>query len=137
MRGAYRKTDPDTSKEAAPDVSRLEGEVYAILRMRPSTAEEVAVFLSKPLQSITPRIAPLVRKGFIYDTGERRPGASGRSRMVLAASSEVVPKPKSSRKLSDHELANIIQRHTKFGDMDWVVDVVSIVRELESRWGIK
>ena len=59
MHGAYRANDPETSKEAAQfDVTRLEGEVYAILKTRPSTTEEIAAIMGRPLQSITPRIAP-------------------------------------------------------------------------------
>jgi hypothetical protein len=33
--------------------------------------------------SITPRFAPLMRKGFIFDTGERRMASSGRSQRVV------------------------------------------------------
>ena len=85
-----RRSDPDTSKEAAEkvDTARLEQMVYETIKKRPSTSEEVANVLNIPLQSITPRFAPLKRKGFICDTGEKRPGASGRSRVVFAVLNE-------------------------------------------------
>jgi hypothetical protein len=35
--------------------------------------------------SVTPRFAPLIRKGKVIDTGERRKGNSGRSQRVLKA----------------------------------------------------
>lgn len=138
MRGAHRSDDPETSRDAANiDVTKLEGEVYAALRSRPCTAEEIATLLDRPLQSITPRLAPLRRKGFIYDTGTRRSGRSGRSRIVFAASVEIRPEPARSRKLSEDDLKNMIKRHTKYGITDWVVDVPALVKELESIWGIK
>ena len=137
MHGAYRANDPETSKEAAKDVSRLEGEVYAALKTRPSTTEEIAAIMGRPLQSITPRIAPLRRKGFIFDTGVRRPGRSGRSRIVFAATTEITPEPLKSRKISDADLKAMIKRHTRHGITDWVVDIPSLVKELESIWGIK
>lgn len=140
MHGAYRHTDPETSKEAAKfDVTKLEGEVYAVLRDRPSTAEEIAQALGKALPTITPRFAPLIRKGLIYDTGERRPGASGRSRIVYAAAVEIIPRPKKTKRLEDNEIIQIARRHTKYmtGQTAWALDVVSLVRELERRWAIK
>lgn len=140
MHGAYRHTDPETSKEAAQfDVTRLEGEVYAVLRIQPSTAEEIAQALGKALPTVTPRFAPLKRKGLIYDTGERRPGASGRSRIVYAAATEIIPQPKKSRKLEEKEILQIARGHTKYmtGSTAWAMDVVSFVRTLETKWGIK
>ena len=140
MQGAHRKDDPDTSKEASKfDVTRLEGEVFSVIALSPSTSEEVAIQLATPLQSITPRIAPLRRKGFIFDSGLRRNGASGRSRIVWAAAEEIIPKPTKTRKLEEKEILEIAQRHTKYmtGKTAWAMDVVSLIRELEARWGIK
>ena len=136
MHGASRTNDPETSRDAARDVSRLEGEVYAALRT-PQTAEEVAAALGRPLQSITPRIAPLRRKGFIFDTGIRRPGASGRSRIVFATTEVITPEVPVSRKLSEADVQNMIKRHTRWGTTSWAVDVPAIIKELESIWGIK
>lgn len=138
MHGAYRANDPETSKEAAQfDVTRLEGEVYAILKTRPSTTEEIAAMMGRPLQSITPRIAPLRRKGYIFDTGVRRPGLAGRSRIVFAATTVITPEPIKSEKISAEHLAEMIKRHTRHGITDWVVDIHSLVRELEQMWRIK
>ena len=140
MHGAHRKDDPDTSKEAAQlDVSKLEGRVYELLRFKHLTTEELAFSLNKPLQSITPRIAPLRRKGMIYDTGIRKRGEAGRPRIVWAAATEIVPEPVKSKKLEEKEILQISRRHTKYmtGKTAWAMDVVSLVRELEARWNIK
>ena len=87
-RALFRKTDPETSKEAAESVpvARLEKIVYEAIKAAPNglTAEEI--FQALPgirLNSVTPRIAPLIKKGYIYDTGERRRSSSGRSQRVL------------------------------------------------------
>jgi hypothetical protein len=40
-------------------------------------------FPNHGVQTISPRFAPLMRKGFIYDTGERRKASSGRSQRVM------------------------------------------------------
>lgn len=140
MHGAHRKDDPDTSKEAAKlDVSKLEARVYELLRFKPLTAEELAFSMNKSLQSITPRIAPLRRKGLIYDSGIRKRGESGRPRIVWAAASEIIPQPVKTKKLEESEILQIARRHTKYmtGKTAWAMDIVSLVRELEARWNIK
>lgn len=140
MHGAHRSDDPDTSKEASKlDAGRIEGEVYSVIKTKPSTAEEIASLLARPLQSITPRLAPLRRAGFIFDSGLRKPGSSGRSRIVWAAASEIVPEPVKTEKLEEKEILQIARRHTKYmtGNTAWAMDVVSLVRELEARWAIK
>lgn len=87
-RALFRKTDPETSKQAAESVpvERLERMVYEAIKTLPDGA--IADDLEKilpgvKLNSITPRIAPLIKKGYIYDTGERRRASSGRSQRVL------------------------------------------------------
>jgi len=40
-------------------------------------------FPNHGVQTISPRFAPLIRKGFIEDTGERRKSSSGRSQRVM------------------------------------------------------
>lgn len=140
MHGAHRKDDPDTSKEAAQlDVSKLEARVYELLRFKPLTAEELAFSLNKSLQSITPRIAPLRRKGLIYDSGIRKRGESGRLRIAWAAAAEIIPQPVKTKKLEESEILQIARRHTKYmtGKTAWAMDIVSLVRELEARWAIK
>ena len=84
--GAYRWDDPDTSIEAAGsiDATRLEGIVLATLARHPAglTSEEIADDNGIRIASITPRMAPLVRKELIVRTDEKRPGVSGRDRYV-------------------------------------------------------
>jgi hypothetical protein len=83
-----RNTDPDTSHEAAEkvDAARLERMVYEVICMYPSgcTSDQIMRhFPSHGVQTISPRYAPLLRKGFVYDTGERRLGNLGRPQRVL------------------------------------------------------
>ena len=83
-----RTTDPDTSHEAAltVDTSHLESLVYEVICKHPNgvIADDVERELSYlRSHSITPRFAPLIRKGFIFDTGERRMASSGRSQRVV------------------------------------------------------
>jgi Fic family protein len=85
--GLARSTDPQTSHEAAisVDANRLEMVVLAEFRnaKKGLTADELAKRLpGLPLNTITPRIAPLVRKGYLMPTG-RRKAASGRFQRVL------------------------------------------------------
>lgn len=83
-----RNTDPDTSHQAAVvvDTSKLEALVYEVIAKYPEgciaddVERELAYLRS---HSITPRFAPLIRKGFIYDTGERRRAASGRNQRIV------------------------------------------------------
>ncbi len=87
-RGAHRTDDPDTSVDAANsvDATALEAEVLVAFRGTPAdygcTSEEAADFLHMELGSVTPRFRPLEAKGYIYRTAERRPGKSGRNRIV-------------------------------------------------------
>ncbi len=85
--GLARSTDPDTSHESAAsvDASRLEMIVLEEFRgaKKGLTAEELSLRLpGLPLNTITPRIAPLVRKGYLMPTG-RRKVSSGRYQRVL------------------------------------------------------
>lgn len=85
-----RESDPDTSKEAAQSVSTadLERIVYNVILAAENgcTADDVEKALPYlRSHSITPRFAPLIRKGLIYDTGERRRASSGRNQRVVKA----------------------------------------------------
>ena len=85
-----RTTDPDTSMDAAEkvDSTKLEQLVYEAIAKHPNgcTSEEVMVhFPNHGVQTISPRFAPLIRKGFIEDTGERRKSSTGRSQRVMRA----------------------------------------------------
>jgi len=83
-----RTSDPQTSREAASSMrgrpaSQLETLVLKQLQaMGTGTSEEVADALGISLQSISPRFAPLDRRGWIVKTDEKRAGSSGRQRQV-------------------------------------------------------
>jgi predicted ArsR family transcriptional regulator len=86
--GKARRSDPQTSHQAARSVqtSDLEGWVLAALRSQgPQTTEQLSERLNISLQSITPRMRPLVTKGLVRDSGARLKGENGRSRIVWAA----------------------------------------------------
>ena len=83
-----RKDDPDTSMDAAEkvDSTTLERQVYEVIAKHPDgcIAEEVmSHFPNHGVQTISPRFAPLLRKGLIEDTGERRKASTGHSQRVL------------------------------------------------------
>jgi hypothetical protein len=85
-----RTTDPDTSIEAAEkiDSTKLEQMVYEVIAKYPKgcIADNIQKhFPNHGVQTISPRYAPLIRKGLIEDTGERRKGSLGRSQRVLKA----------------------------------------------------
>jgi hypothetical protein len=85
--GLARHTDPQTSHEAAHaiDASRLELIILEEIKKAANglTAEELGDRLPGiALNSITPRIAQMTRKGFIWAAGVRR-ARSGRNQRVL------------------------------------------------------
>jgi hypothetical protein len=45
-------------------------------------AWEIESTTNIPNQTCTPRLAPLRRKGLIVDSGERRPGSTGKKQIV-------------------------------------------------------
>lgn len=83
-----RNSDPDTSHEAAEKLTagKLEALVYEVIARHPNgcTGDEVCRALPMHgVQTISPRYAPLIRKGYIEDTGERRKGSTSRLQRVL------------------------------------------------------
>ncbi len=86
MTGGVRVTDPETAHAAAAvvDTASLEWLVVnALVGLGGrGTSEEVASRAGVDLQSITPRFRPLVRRGKVKDSGEKRKGKSGRRRIV-------------------------------------------------------
>jgi len=83
-----RTTDPDTSMNAAEkvDSTKLEQQVYEVIAKYPDgcISEQVMThFPNHGVQTISPRFAPLIRKGFIEDTGERRKSSLGHSQRVM------------------------------------------------------
>ena len=87
-KGAHRNTDPETSVKAAKSVNatKLEGQVLdqllASKYVLGLTSEEVALCLNREFDCITPRFAPLLRKGLIEKSGITRKGKSGKGRIV-------------------------------------------------------
>jgi len=89
-RGLARNTDPETAKEAAKsvDVNNMEQIVLDVIRSFPNgcISQDVESELAQyRASSITPRYRPLMKKGLIVDTGEKRPGFSGRNQRVMRA----------------------------------------------------
>jgi hypothetical protein len=89
-RGLARDTDPQTSKEAAKlvDPSKLEKIVLNVIRSFPNGCISQDVECALPhirASSITPRYRPLMNKGLIEFTDEKRPGFSGRNQRVMRA----------------------------------------------------
>jgi hypothetical protein len=85
--GLARKSDPQTSHDAAKsiDASRLEQIVLGAFKRAQDglTQDELSDALPNfPLNTLTPRVAPLIRKGFLEVSG-RRPGRSGRGQRVV------------------------------------------------------
>jgi hypothetical protein len=87
-----RRTDPDTSHEAAHKITaeRLnasETVVLAALRGNPNglTNHELVSETGMTWNTATPRIHPLVQKGKVYDSGQRRVGPAGRNCIVWKA----------------------------------------------------
>lgn len=66
-----RSNDPATSK-GKRKVNKYEQAVLSCLASGPKTGKEMVAICGFPLNSITPRFAPLRRKGLIKDSGLRR-----------------------------------------------------------------
>jgi hypothetical protein len=84
----HRNTDAGTSAKAADkvDTAKLEGMVYEVIKRYPEGCIMDDVIASLPTvreHSIQPRFAPLIRKGFVIDTGEKREGRSGRLQRIM------------------------------------------------------
>jgi hypothetical protein len=86
--GMARNTDPETSHDAAEsiDTTALEQIVYEVIKQFPNgcIGDDVVKMLPEfGIQTISPRYAPLIRKGWVVDTGEKRQARSGRSQRVM------------------------------------------------------
>lgn len=85
-----RITDPRTSHEAAAFIklTDMEQKVFDVIKHFPHgcIADEIEDFLpGTRLVSISPRFKPLMEKGYVVDTGEKRQGRSGRGQRVVRA----------------------------------------------------
>lgn len=86
----HRVNSPDTSKVAAysVDSKKLEQTVFEVVQSFPNgcTQDQVLEQLPHlPYSSVTARFRSLLDKNLIEDTGQRKPGKSGRSQRVLKA----------------------------------------------------
>jgi hypothetical protein len=81
--GAYaRRTDPDTSKVAAGTVNSTDFEAHVLdaLRSNPdSSIQEVVEIVGERYCSVSPRFAPMRRKGLIYVSGRKKSAQTGRT----------------------------------------------------------
>lgn len=79
--GAARRTDPDTSKEAAQSINAgtLEHEVWNwLLSHGPAILDEICAALHLDKVTASPRLKPLEEAGCVVRTGIKRPGKTGR-----------------------------------------------------------
>jgi len=85
-RALARFSDPDTSKEAARRMKTAALEVLVVACLvyhGPQTIREVAGKLGKEQIVISPRFAPLARKGYIEDTGIRKVSRVTNRRVII------------------------------------------------------
>lgn len=87
-----RHTDPDTSHMAAdsfekPDTNAMEARVLEALKAHPHglTNHGIVEVTGLSWNTATPRIRPLVNKGLVVDSGDRRMGPAGRYCIVWKA----------------------------------------------------
>jgi hypothetical protein len=83
-----RRSDPETSKQAALSLDPTETEtlVLEVIRLFPDGCIFDDILRELPTireGSISPRLKPLRKKGYIEETGEVRKGRSGRNQRVL------------------------------------------------------
>lgn len=84
-----RRTDPPTSKAAAKSVSDIvslhDGKILAALAIAPGNKDEIAAMCGLNEQQVIRRIARLVERGKVVDTGITRSTATGRMATVWRA----------------------------------------------------
>jgi len=87
--GRARRRDPDTAKRAAKsvDAKALESRIVASLKnsLAGFTTHELSRELDVPLVSISPRMAPLVQKNLVRNSGQTRETETGRKAIVWKA----------------------------------------------------
>ena len=87
-----RKTDPVTSHEAAeaitPLLNKVEQGIYdALCSFLPGGATSAEIVEASGIQyrTVTPRLKPMCKKGFVVDSGEHKRGESGRRQIIWMA----------------------------------------------------
>ena len=91
-RAYARKTDPVTSHEAAkaitPLLNKVEQGIYdALCSFLPkgATSDEISEASGIIYRTVTPRLKPMCKKGFVVDSGEHKRGESGRRQIIWMA----------------------------------------------------
>lgn len=135
-RGAARGSDPETSHDAAESIQPAR--LYIIIAetlvkaATGLTTHEIADLCGIGYQTITPRIVAMVEKGWVSDTGERRPwkggpGSPATTRLSIVwqltrlwgAPIPVAPKGRKEQnvtvELSMEDLAQVQEAAGKFG----------------------
>ena len=87
-----RKTDPVTSHEAAksitPSLNKIEQGIYDALRSflpGGATSDEIVEASGIQYRTVTPRLKPMCKKGFVVDSGGHKRGDSGRRQIIWVA----------------------------------------------------
>jgi hypothetical protein len=87
-----RKTDPVTSHEAAkaitPSLNKVEQGIYdALCSFLPggATSDQISEASGIIYRTVTPRLKPMCKKGFVVDSGEHKRGDSGRRQIIWMA----------------------------------------------------
>jgi hypothetical protein len=87
-----RKTDPATSHEAAklitPSLNKIEQVIYDALRSflpGGATSDEIVEASGIQYRTVTPRLKPMCKKGFVVDSGGTKRGDSGRRQIIWVA----------------------------------------------------
>jgi hypothetical protein len=85
-----RHSDPETSEEAAKSVRTTDLERIVLEALREfgeggATSHDLVAQTGMEWQTVSPRMRPLIRKGFAVETDRRRPGPSGRNCIVFVA----------------------------------------------------
>lgn len=71
------------AREAIADrAPRLRAAVLKALQAGPLTADEIAEQIGETVLATRPRVTELHQDGLVFDTGNRRPNASGRNAVV-------------------------------------------------------
>lgn len=88
--GAFRGSDPDTSRKAAKSIATtdLEDKVLSVVASLKDGCIPEQVYNALPeygMVTLSPRFAQLTQKGLIFDTGYRRTASSGRTQRILKA----------------------------------------------------
>jgi predicted ArsR family transcriptional regulator len=71
-------TSKDAAESMKPKAPTLRRQCLEAIRVRPMTADEVALTVRQSVLSIRPRLSELVKTEHIMNSGMRRPNMSGR-----------------------------------------------------------